>query len=216
MAQFLKEQVQQRIVASALRVFAAKGYVAATMSEIAEGAAISTGNIYRYYETKEALFDDAVDDKFVRTFTALLHARVGALAGIDTPLRELPPGAEWFKASEELLRFTIDNRLRVVVLFGRSKGTRLDGFLERTVDDLVRFAIAHVMHTQKVRPTKLRVDDALRFTLTRIYENLIATTARILAEYEDEGVIRERTRLYSQYHLGGLDALFSNSLASVS
>ena len=203
MAQVLKEEVQRRIVDAALGVFARKGYAAATIGEIAAAAGISTGNVYRYYENKEALFEDAVDETFVHRFSALLEKRVASLAGVED-VRRLGPDAAWFTASEELMRFTIDNRLRVVIVLGRAAGTRWASFAGQTVDQLVRLAIAHF---REVAPG-VKLSEPSRFALHRVYENLIDTTARILAEYEDEAPIREAVATYSRYHLAGLRELF--------
>ncbi len=204
MAQVLKEEVQKRIVEAALRVFAKKGYAAATIGEIAATAGISTGNVYRYYENKEALFEDALDETFVRQFSGLLSQRVSALAGVEDVGR-LGADAPWFTASEELLRFTIENRLRLVILLGRADGTRWASFAADTAQELVRLAIAHF---RSVRPG-IRIAETTRFALERIYESLLQTNARILEAYEDEDDIRRAVASYSRYHLAGLRALFS-------
>jgi len=201
--QVLKEDVQKRIVEAAVRLFATKGYAATTIGEIAETAGISTGNVYRYYGSKDALFDDALDEPFVRRFETLLHDRVRALAGIDD-VRRLDPRAAWYRASEELMRFTIEHRLRLVILLGRAEGTRWASFAGETVEALVRLALAHF---REIEPS-LKVGAATRFALVRIYEALIETNARILAEYEDEAQIRAAVAAFSRYHLAGLRALF--------
>lgn len=205
MPQVLKEEVQRRIVESALRVFADKGYLTATMAEIAEGAGISTGNVYRYYDTKESLFDAALDPSTVERFKVLLQARVRALTGVS----ETPSGAAWISASEELMRFTIDNRLRVIVLLSRerARGSRLATHARETVDDLVRYALEYQEATAgaggRERPTQ-----TYQFVLEQIYENLIETTSRVLAEYDEEAAIREAIAHYTRYHLAGLRMLF--------
>lgn len=206
MAQVLKEEVQKRIVEAALVVFAQKGYAAATIGEIAAGAGISTGNVYRYYENKEALFDDAVSERFVRRFSALLRQRVEALARAEDERRlGHPQDTLWIAASEELMRFTIENRLRLVILLDRARGTRWEGFADETAEELVRLAIAYV---REARPS-VKLSDPTRFALRRIYDGLIVTTARILAEYEDEARIREAVASYLRYHLAGLRELLA-------
>lgn len=203
MPQVLKEDVQNRIVQAALRVFAEKGFAAATIGEIAGAAGVSTGNIYRYYDGKGALFEDAVDESFVHRFTMLLKDRVRALAGVED-VRNLDPDAPWYLASEELLRFSIENRLRMVILLGRAEGTRWESFARDTVYDLVRLALTHF----RALNAGLELGATTHFVLVRIYENLLATNARILAEHEDEAHIRQAVASYSRYHLAGLQALF--------
>ena len=54
--QYLKDVVRTRIVNAAIAEFKEYGYSNASIRNIAETAAISLGNIYRYYENKEDLF----------------------------------------------------------------------------------------------------------------------------------------------------------------
>lgn len=65
MAQFLKEDIRDRILQSAKKVFAKKGLQGSSMKEIAEKAGISVGNIYRYYRGKEELHQAVVDSFLV-------------------------------------------------------------------------------------------------------------------------------------------------------
>lgn len=51
----IREDKQELIKTTALKLFAGKGYHATSISQIAEEAAISKGLIYHYYKSKEAL-----------------------------------------------------------------------------------------------------------------------------------------------------------------
>lgn len=56
MAQFLKDEVKEKIKASAVEVFTDKGFQQASIKEIAANAHVSVGNVYRYYKNKDALY----------------------------------------------------------------------------------------------------------------------------------------------------------------
>lgn len=203
MAQYLKDEVQRAIAEAALRVFADKGFSRATMAEVGARARVSTGNIYRYYESKEALYQALIPDDFVATLRSLLRRRVEALGGVDD-VRELEPEATYHVLSRELLAFTVENRLRVIILLARSEGTEHEGFADETVRSLVKLAVGHF----RARDPSLRIDDAARRVLERIYRNLVVAMVDILAAFEDEARIRQAVEAYSRYHLAGLKALF--------
>ena len=59
--QFLKDEVRNAIVAAALSEFMEKGYGGASMRSIASSAGITAGNIYRYFVTKDSLFNAIMD-----------------------------------------------------------------------------------------------------------------------------------------------------------
>ncbi len=204
MAQRLKDEVQDRIEKGAIRVFARKGFRRARMIEIAGAAGVSTGNIYHYYRNKEDLFHAVISDRFVRDFSRLIQRRVKALDGVaDTRL--MGAGAAYDVASETLFRFAIEDRLRIVVLLGRSEGTRHEGFGSRLVHHLQRLALSYA---RTVRP-RLQVTPALRFNLEQIYQNWLRTLVRILEKFETETQIREAAAAFSNYHLAGLRALLA-------
>ncbi len=206
MAQYLKDEVQVRIADAALKVFARRGYQTATMANIAKVAGVSTGNIYRYYEDKDALFHAVISDEFVHRFTALLRLRMMSLRRVDD-IRRLEPTAVYHLASEEFLQFCIAQRLRVVILLGRAHGSRYASFAEETVQDLIRMALAYF---RSVRP-RARVTATMRFNLTHIYRCLIGSMVDILTAFEDEATIREAVDGYSKYHLAGLKSFFDHA-----
>ena len=76
--QVLKETVRNAIVEAAINEFFQNGFQKANMRRIADNANITVGNIYRYYQNKEQLFNEillpaqrAIDD--LESFDKKLH-----------------------------------------------------------------------------------------------------------------------------------------------
>jgi AcrR family transcriptional regulator len=203
MAQYLKDDVQQRIAQAALTVFAEKGYHAAAMAEIAKVAGVSTGNIYRYYANKDALFYALVTDAFAERFLGLFRQRVMALDGV-VDLRSLPADAGFHRLADELLQFCIEHRLQVVILLDMAAGSRFETVGADLQGMLVDLAIRHF---RGLNPA-LEVDEPLDFTLRAIYRQFVTTMVGILRAFERPQTIREAVAAYSRYHLTGLNALF--------
>ncbi len=203
MAQVLKEEVRERIERAALAVFARQGYRRATMAGIAREAGVSTGNIYRYHGRKQDLFDAVVPVRFARTLSGLMRRRVDSIRGVEDVSR-LGPGSRYGMISEELIRYCIDNRLRVVILLGKAAGTRHEGFARDMIDDLKRGAVRHF----RILKPDLRVTAEMRHDLDLIYTHFVRTMAAILERYEEEGSIRKAVEGYTRYHLAGLGAFF--------
>jgi TetR/AcrR family fatty acid metabolism transcriptional regulator len=79
------------ILDAAQRVFVARGFQAASISEIARAAHISDGLIYRYYDSKRALLDAVLADFFERIL-AKLEPAVSGQKGFAAKLRALIKG----------------------------------------------------------------------------------------------------------------------------
>lgn len=204
MAQYLKEEVQHRIEDAALETFARRGYAAATMAEIAREAGISTGNVYRYYPSKEALFRVLVPERFAAELRDLLRRRSAALAGVED-YRTLPDSSEYSVLSRTTLDFAVENRLRLVILLGRAEGTRYEDFAQEVVAELVELAIAHF----RAADPELRLDRAMRFGLEEIYRNFVGTLVHVLEHFQDADQIREAVEGVSRYHRVGLKSFFA-------
>jgi AcrR family transcriptional regulator len=81
---------------AALRVFAQKGYSRATNRDIARAAGITTGLIYHYFESKEALLKAIID----------AHSPVQLIRSVSSEMLALPP--------EALLRLLLQQMLGIL------------------------------------------------------------------------------------------------------
>jgi AcrR family transcriptional regulator len=66
----LAERRRRQLVESASAVFAERGFIAASMSDVAKHAGVGQGTVYRYFESKRALLDHVLD----RTVERMLDA----------------------------------------------------------------------------------------------------------------------------------------------
>lgn len=78
MPQVLKKEVRNSILNAAIKVFRENDYSKASMNNIAEEANISVGNIYRYFQNKEDLFDVIVKDLAERIMSIMDKCKNGA------------------------------------------------------------------------------------------------------------------------------------------
>ena len=196
MPQVLKEDIERRILSAATEAFAELGYRGTTVAEIGRRAGLSTGNIYRYFKGKGALFGAIIDDAFVERFDRLLERRVSALAS-SRDMRHLGEDAE--AAQRALLDFWVEERLRVIILLDRSEGTPRAGYGEGFVARLVEQA--------SLGPGG-RVGEGLEgvavLTLTNIFDAARRAIVSILERYEDAADVRLGFEAFWSFQLAGL------------
>jgi len=190
MVQVLKPAVRGRIEDAALRCFAERGYAGTSMAGIAAAAGTAPGNVYRYFPSKEALFDAVVPRQLADRHDELLDARVTALA------RRTGEDA----AAAELLDFWLDHRLAVVVLLDRADGTPLAGhpaaFVRRLVD--------HVERALGGPPPPVH-----REVLELVFDNTRRAIARMLLTGRDRAHTRALVTAFWSYQVPGLDGLMA-------
>lgn len=101
--QYLKKSIRDNIIKSAMEEFKAYGYANASIRNIANNANISLGNIYRYFDNKEALYYSIINP--------LLDE---VKANIDAEYNN--PDSNIMQSAEKILGFLMKNSDSFVIL----------------------------------------------------------------------------------------------------
>jgi AcrR family transcriptional regulator len=197
MPQVLKDEVRARILDGALVVFARDGFDAATMTSIANAAGVGAASIYRYYESKDELFDAVITPELTKRFEKLLERRVSGLA------RQLLRGERVDDAGDEMLQFWIENRLAVVVLLDRAAGTKHAKYGERFIELLTK----HTVSEMRAASPKLQLAQPQRFVLRAIFENTRRLLASLLEQHAKPAELRLAIQTFWSYQIAGMRGL---------
>ena len=148
------------ILDAALRLFAEKGYAAATNAEIARAAGVTAAALYYYFPSKEELFRAAVREhigRFVPTLAALT-GNGDAAAGSPESFRAILRSA---------LAFFTEEKTQMVLRIVLAEGPRRPEIREIWIDQLSRVLelvapyMMHAIASGRFRP----VDPRLVFVL---------------------------------------------------
>jgi len=191
MAQVLKATVRANIQEAALRCFAGQGYGGTSMADIAAAAGTAPANLYRYYPSKEALFDAVVPADLARRHDFLLDTRIAALA--EGSAREAATAAE-------LLDFWLEHRLAMIVLLDKAVDTRFAAYPAAFVERLV----AHAADALDGAPPPPH-DEILHL----VFDNTRKAIARILATGADREHTGALIAAFWSYQLPGLRGLMA-------
>lgn len=83
------EERSQEILDTAVRLFCDNGYDQTSMADIAGAVGVSQGLCYRYFPSKEALFDAAID-RYADTLAMRMAAPMRECASLEELLDRLP------------------------------------------------------------------------------------------------------------------------------
>lgn len=202
MPQKLKDDVRDRIIEAAGAIFAERGFASARLADVAERADISTGNIYKYFDDKEALFNAIVTAPIAAQLLRLLRIRLREFEKLDQWEGANANGSD---AARALLSFWIDHRLAVLILLRGSRGTRFERVRAMMINEMERLASAYV--------EKREGGDALppiaRFVLHRVFARTVDMIADILEAHRDPQAIQQAVAVFWRYQLAGLQALLN-------
>jgi AcrR family transcriptional regulator len=204
MPQRPKSEVREALLRAAGEAFAEVGYERAALGDIVERAGTSIGNLYKYFKNKDELFAAFIPHGFTADLTRRIRAQVEALRG-ETDVFALDAAHPYRRASENLRRFTIAERDRVVFLLLRAAGTKH----EHVAGDLVRLLVDLALKHARATYPRFAITPSTRRALVRIYRAFVVTLGNILVEERSERALREAIDLQTTYHLAGLRALFA-------
>jgi AcrR family transcriptional regulator len=178
--QYQKDELRNSILLEAEREFFEKGFRGASLRRIAKRAGTTIGNLYHYFESKEALFDSIVRGEY-EGFRKLLEDHSG-LAAPGWEWQETGAG-EWRRVLTEFIeRLAPVFTRRFYILLNCSEGTGYAGAREH----LVRFARDHFLeHLDEMN------SDLPRELGDVIAEQLISSILYIIGNYDYE----ERKRI---------------------
>lgn len=196
MPQVLKPEIRTRILSAGLEVFAAQGYLGATMNAIAEQAGLGAASLYRYFPSKAELFEAAITPELAARFEHLLQQRVRSLAAQSTAAR-FEPSRDY---GSEMLEFWLEHRLAVVVLLDRAQGSAYEHYGELFVTLLLESTLEQI----RGAGTNVKITPPARLVLRRIFENTRSTIASILAHSDKPKVLREAIEAFWSYQVPGL------------
>jgi len=203
MVQVPKDHVRERFVAAAAEAFAQHGFAATSMAAVAERAGSSVGNLYKYFNSKQRLFDAAVPAELVRELERRTRARMHAL-GAAKDIRELAPDARYHALAGDLLDYCLAQRAAVIVVLTRAEGTAYAGFAEKFVNSMVQWSLEYA----RTPYPNLKITPELRFALHQAYTAFVAAVAAALREFPAEAQTRRVIALLTTAHQGGLKRLF--------
>jgi AcrR family transcriptional regulator len=138
-----KSERREEILAAAKAVFAAKGFQAATIADIAKEAGLAYGSVYWYFDSKDELFHAlmASGEQALRAHLEQALAGLGAAAGSEALLRTAVRATfEFFEAD----RATVKLLFRDSVSLGDRFEKHLYGIYEGFIADIeALIVIAH-------------------------------------------------------------------------
>lgn len=200
MPQILKDGIKNVIDKAALSQFYKKGYQRATIANIAREAGISTGNIYRYYRSKDELFYSVIPQSFINEILSLIRTKLSALN--EMSIEEARYSSAMRIVDDQAVEFIIKYRMQIIVAFDQSKGTRYEKLKDKFRDMLISNLRAYIKSVGKPKFLNDRIkNDILKIITT----NFIQAFLEIIKNYRTENDLAYAYESLLEYHELGVN-----------
>ena len=180
--QYLKDDVKDNIKKAALKEFSQKGYRDSSMRVIARNAGIVMGNIYRYFDNKEALFNSMVGPVYdqIAGITSKVQTEIEAVKGPweDEQAMELIK-----RLYDRILETFSGHGTEILILLDKSAGSAY----ENTKKELIS-QIQNILETRLTQEVTL--DDQFIFhVVAAAFVEGICVVLRDTGGHEKEAII---------------------------
>lgn len=154
--QIKKDEVRNRILASALNVFQDKGFENASLRGIVKEAGTTLGNFYNYFESKERLYDVLVADSYHGFRHFLEHHEDGGheAHADELSIDVIAAGIEALEVQVRLLMPFLTPEF--LLLIEGSKGTKYTGFKEEVAQFFANHYLDHLQRNGQSDPYAYR------------------------------------------------------------
>lgn len=176
--QYLKDEVRNSIVEEALKEFKELGYKGTSIRSIAKNSNTSVGNIYKYFKSKEDLYENIIG--------AVYHKLIGYINQFHKV--EINEKAEhiFYGLMEKIMDIFNENSIEIAILFNKSEGSKYENCKSTFVDFVTRIVTETMKYELSMQGKKLKDN----FTIYLISHSFIESIAIILEEIEDGSEVR--------------------------
>lgn len=195
---------RDRILQIAEQEFLKNGFQGASLRSIVKAAGVTTGAFYRYYPTKEALFEALVKPHADHIKSLYCNA----VAGLEALPAESQP-VEMTQCSndciEQMLNYIYEHYDRFKLLLCASYGTVYENFLhelvELEVDSTYRFI-------KSMESTGRKMPELDRELCHMIASGLFSGIFEMVIHDMDQSQARRRVQQLREFYTGGWERLF--------
>lgn len=176
--QYLKDEVRNSIAEAALKEFMEKGYEGASIRSISKASNTSVGNIYKYFKSKEDLYENLIGSVYDRL--------VNYIGQFDKV--ELNEKAEsvFNLLIEKIMKIFNENSREISTLLNQSKGSKYENCKELFTDFITRIVTESMEYELSKRGKRLKDN----FSIYLISHSLVGSISIIVKEKEDGAEVR--------------------------
>lgn len=193
--QYRKKETKNKIMSAALKEFSDKGYLDASMRDIARNAGVSVGNIYRYFKNKSELFDEIMEPAYRRL---MLEMREPDYSKPDYSASQIND------IVDRVMKILKQYKKQLVILGDKSKGTKY----ERTKEEFVLYVESSLKDRllPVLNAKGVKVDDPFVFYL--LSSTFMEGYFTILRRYDNPAKMRYLIRELIILLFGAIDERF--------
>lgn len=199
------EETQRNILLTAKRHFLSDGLTGASLRNIVKDAGLTTGAFYKYYPTKEALFD-ALTDPYLEHIYEIYDQVVSEFEKLSADDQTKNMASISDEGMEQMLDYVYDHYDNFKLLLKCGDSGKYEDFIYGMVDREIKSSHRYLEKMKEDGVEVPVVDDSL---MHMIYTGFFSSIFQIIEHDIDRITAKENIKQLKQFNIGGWERLWN-------
>lgn len=199
------EETQRNILLTAKRHFLSDGLTGASLRNIVKDAGLTTGAFYKYYPTKEALFD-ALTDPYLEHIYEIYDQVVSEFEKLSADDQTKNMASISDEGMEQMLDYVYDHYDNFKLLLKCGDSGKYEEFIHGMVDREIKSSHRYLEKMKEDGVEVPVVDDSL---MHMIYTGFFSSIFQIIEHDIDRITAKENIKQLKQFNIGGWERLWN-------
>lgn len=199
------EETQRNILETAKRHFLSDGLTGASLRNIVKDAGLTTGAFYKYYPTKEALFD-ALTDPYLEHIYEIYDQVVTEFEKLSADDQTKNMASISDEGMEQMLDYVYDHYDNFKLLLKCGDSGKYEDFIHGMVDREIKSSHRYLEKMKEEGVEVPVVDDSLMHI---IYTGFFSSIFQIIEHDIDRITAKENIKQLKQFNIGGFERLWN-------
>lgn len=177
--QYLKEEIKKKIAEEALKEFKLKGYKGASIRDIAKNSATSVGNFYKYFRSKDDLFENLIGPVYLKLMD---YTNQFNKVEFDDNTENI-----FYELMEKIMEIFQENSTELTILLNKSEGSKYENCKSTFIDFITRIVTEKSKFELSLENKELKDN----FLIYLISNGIVESISIILREKEDGREVRK-------------------------
>ena len=199
------EETQRNILETAKKHFLNDGLTGASLRNIVKDAGLTTGAFYKYYPTKEALFD-ALTDPYLEHIYEIYDQVIAEFEKLSADDQTKNMASISDEGMEEMLNYVYDHYDNFKLLLKCGDSGKYEDFIHRIVNREIESSHRYLEKMKEEGVEIPVVEDSL---MHMIYTGFFSSIFQIIEhDFDKQSAIRNISQL-KQFNIGGFERLWN-------
>ena len=199
------KETQRNILETAKTHFLSDGLTGASLRNIVKDAGLTTGAFYKYYPTKEALFD-ALTDPYLEHIYEIYDQVIAEFEKLSADDQTKNMASISDEGMEEMLNYVYDHYDNFKLLLKCGDSGKYEDFIHGMVDREIKSSHRYLEKMKEDGVEVPVVDDSL---MHMIYTGFFSSIFQIIEHDIDRITAKENIKQLKQFNIGGWERLWN-------